>query len=34
MDGAMFNRSKRGLVERYFDVSEMDKAWDFVNQEV
>ena len=34
MDGAMFNRSKKGLVERYFDVSEMDKAWDFVNEEV
>lgn len=34
MDGALFNRAKQGLIERYFDVTDMDKAWEFVNQPV
>lgn len=34
MDGTLFNRAKKGLIERYFDVSDMDKAWDFVNEPV
>jgi len=34
MDGVIFNRAKKGLIERYFDVEEMDKAWAFVNEKV
>jgi len=34
LDGAVFNRARRGLIERYFDVEDMDKAWAFVNEQV
>ena len=34
MDGAIFNRMKEGLVEQYFDVDDMDKAWAFVCKKV
>lgn len=34
MDGLIFNRMGKGLKEQYFDVADMDKAWDFVNEKV
>jgi len=34
MDGAIFNRMKKGLAKKYFDVEDMDKAYDFVNEKV
>ncbi len=27
----IFNRKKKGLEEKYFDVEEMDAAWEFMN---
>lgn len=34
LDGMVFDRSKKGRIERYFDIGEMDKAWEFVNEKV
>ena len=33
LDGAIFNRAKKGLEEKYFDISDLNKAWKFVYQE-
>jgi hypothetical protein len=30
LDNKLFGSAKKGLIEKYFDVAEMDKAWDFV----
>jgi|GEM_PF-172186 len=34
IDNLFFKRSSRGREERYFDASQMDKAWEFVNSQV
>lgn len=33
LDGMLFNRAKKGLEEKYFDITDIDKAWNFVNEE-
>lgn len=30
LDNKMLGNEKKDLIEKYFDVSDMDKAWDFV----
>lgn len=31
LDNKLFGKKKRELVEKYFDVADIDRAWEFVN---
>jgi len=33
-DGMVFNRAKEGIIEHYFDVEDIEEAWDFVNEDL
>jgi len=33
LDNAMFGSKKKGRIEKYFDIKELDQAFDFVNEE-
>ncbi len=30
LDGMVFNRAKKGRIERYFDIDDIEAAWEFV----